>query len=135
MVPPGPARCALPGAHRELTLSSASNRLVDEALRMHEHPLIAFKEAQTADPVLRAVSDPEIFDAGVRDGRVIVTNNVTDLESLRGAREAAGGPVPCLIYTSDVTFPRTRAYVSHLSAALAAAAMDGKKPSTNGLSM
>ena len=31
-------------AHRELTLSSASNRLVDEALRMHEHPLIAFKD-------------------------------------------------------------------------------------------
>ena len=78
--------------------------------------------AVVADPVLRAQSDLEIFDAGVRDGRVIVTNNVTDFESLRRAREAVGGPVPGLIYTSDITFPRTRAYVSSLTAALAAAA-------------
>ena len=80
--------------------------------------------AVVADPVLRAQSDLEIFDAGVRDGRVIVTNNVTDFESLRRAREAAGGPVPGLIYTCDVTFPRTRAYLSRLAAALAAAAAD-----------
>jgi predicted nuclease of predicted toxin-antitoxin system len=78
--------------------------------------------AVVADPVLRAQSDLEIFDAGVRDGRVIVTNNVTDFESLRRAREAVGGPVPGLIYASDITFPRTRAYVSRLTAALAAAA-------------
>jgi Domain of unknown function (DUF5615) len=91
--------------------------------------------AVVADPVLRAQSDLEIFDAGVRDARVIVTNNVTDFESLRRAREAAGGPVPGLIYTSDTTFPRTRAYVSRLSSALAAAAVDRKKPSTNHLSL
>jgi hypothetical protein len=77
--------------------------------------------AVAADPLLRAQCDLEIFDAGVRDGRVIVTNNVTDFESLRRAREAAGGSVPGLIYTSDTTFPRTRAYVSRLTAALAAA--------------
>jgi predicted nuclease of predicted toxin-antitoxin system len=91
--------------------------------------------AVVADPVLRAQSDLEIFDAGVRDGRVIVTNNVTDFESLRRAREAAGGPVPGLIYTSDVTFPRARAYVSRLAAALEAAAADPKTPSTNYLSV
>ena len=91
--------------------------------------------AVVADPVLRAQSDLEIFDAGVRDGRVIVTNNVTDFESVRRAGEAAGGPVPGLIYISDISFPRTRAYVSRLTAALAAAAMDRKKPSTNYLSL
>jgi hypothetical protein len=43
--------------------------------------------AVVADPVLRAQSDLEIFDFAVRDGRVIVTNNVTDVESLRRARD------------------------------------------------
>ena len=89
--------------------------------------------AVVADPVLRAQSDLEIFDAGVRDGRVIVTNNVTDFESLRRAREAAGGPVPGLIYTSDITFPRTRAYVSRLTAALAAAAADRETAACGGV--
>ena len=80
--------------------------------------------AVVADPVLRAQSDLEIFDFAVRDARVLVTNNVPDFESLRRAREAAGGPVPGLVYTCDVTFPRTRAYLSRLVTALAAAAAD-----------
>ena len=42
--------------------------------------------------------------------------------SLRRAHEAAGSTVPGLIYTSDLSFPRTKAYVSRLAAALAAAA-------------
>jgi predicted nuclease of predicted toxin-antitoxin system len=80
--------------------------------------------AVVADPVLRAQSDLEIFDFAVRDARVLVTNNVPDFESLRRAREAAGGPVPGLVYTCDVTFPRTRAYLSRLVTALATAAAD-----------
>jgi predicted nuclease of predicted toxin-antitoxin system len=80
--------------------------------------------AVVADPVLRAQSDLEIFDSAVHDNRVLVTNNVPDFESLRRAREAAGGPVPGLVYTSDVTFPGTKAYVSRLVTALAAAAAD-----------
>jgi hypothetical protein len=86
-----------------------------------------------AAPVLRAQSDLENFDAAMRDGRVIVTNNVADFESLRRAREAAGGPVPGLIYTSDSTFPRTRAYVSRLVTALAAAAADRETPACGGV--
>jgi predicted nuclease of predicted toxin-antitoxin system len=89
--------------------------------------------AVVAGPVLRAQSDLEIFDAGVRDGRVIVTNNVTDFESLLRAREAAGGPVPGLVYTSDVTFPRTRAYLSRLVTALAAAAADRETAACGGV--
>jgi hypothetical protein len=79
-------------------------------------------QAVVADPVLRAQSDLEIFDSAARENRVLVTSNVTDFESLRRAREAAGGPVPGLVYTSDAAFPRTKAYLSRLVTALAAAA-------------
>lgn len=77
--------------------------------------------AVVAGPVLRALSDLEIFQVALAEERVIVTNNVPDFESLRRAHEAAGNEVPGLIYTSDLTFPRTKAYVSRLAAALAAA--------------
>ena len=78
--------------------------------------------AVVADVLLRALSDLEIFDAALLENRVIVTNNVADFESLRRARYAASGPVPGLIYTSDAVFPRTKAYVSRLAAALEVAA-------------
>jgi hypothetical protein len=78
--------------------------------------------AVVADPVLRALSDLEIFQAALAEGRVLVTNNVADFESLQRAHQAAGNEVPGLIYTSDLTFPRTKAYVVRLGAALAAAA-------------
>ena len=78
--------------------------------------------AVAADPVLRALSDLEIFQAALTEGRILVTNNVPDVESLRRAHEAAGNKVPGLIYTSDLTFPRTKAYMSRLAAALADAA-------------
>jgi hypothetical protein len=79
--------------------------------------------AVVADVLLRAHSDLEIFDIALLEGRVLVTNNVPDFESLRRAREAFGGEVPGLIYTSDLTFPRTKAYVSRLVAALVTAAV------------
>jgi hypothetical protein len=64
----------------------------------------------------------EIFETALLEGRVIVTNNVPDFESLRRARDAAGGAIPGIIYTADLTFPHTKAYVSRLVTALAAAA-------------
>lgn len=78
--------------------------------------------AVVADPLLRALSDLEIFDTALLENRIVVTNNVADFESLRRARDAAGGPVPGLVYTSDAAFPRTKAYVSRLAAALEVAA-------------
>ena len=78
--------------------------------------------AVAADVLLRAQSDLQIFDTGLLEGWVIVTNNVPDFESLRRAREAFGGELPGLIYTSDLTFPRTKAYIPRLVAALATAA-------------
>jgi Domain of unknown function (DUF5615) len=86
--------------------------------------------AVVADTLLRALSDLEIFEAALLEGRVIVTNNVPDFESLRRARDAVGGAVPGLIYTSDVTFPRTKAYVSRLVTALAAPA--GRETASRG---
>jgi hypothetical protein len=78
--------------------------------------------AVVEDPVLRALSDLEIFQAALAEGRVVVTNNVPDFERLRRAHDAAGNEVPGFIYTSDLAFPRTKSYVSRLGAALAAAA-------------
>jgi hypothetical protein len=78
--------------------------------------------AVVADPLLRALSDLEIFEAALLENRVIVTNNVADFESLRRAREAFGGGTPGLIYTSDLAFPRAKAFFSQLATALAAAA-------------
>lgn len=79
--------------------------------------------AVVADVLLRALSDLEIFEAALLEGRVIVTNNVPDFESLRRARDAADGAIPGLIYTSDVVFPRAKAYISRLVTALEAAAI------------
>ena len=79
--------------------------------------------AVVTDPMLRALSDLEIFQAVLAEGRVLVTNNIPDFERLRRAHEAAGNEVPRLIYTSDLTFPRIKAYVSRLGAALAPAAV------------
>ena len=78
--------------------------------------------AVVADPVLRALSDLEILEAALLEGRVVVTNNVADFESLRRAWEAAGREVPGLIYASDLSFPRARAFFSRLTAALEVAA-------------
>jgi hypothetical protein len=78
--------------------------------------------AVVADPLLRAQSDLEIFESALLEVRVIVTNNVADFESLRRARDAAGGQLSGLIYTSDLTFPRTRNYVARLAALEQAAA-------------
>jgi uncharacterized protein DUF5615 len=80
--------------------------------------------AVVADVLLRALSDLEIFETALLEGWVIVTNNVQDFESLRRARKAAGREIPGLIYTSDIAFPRTKAYLSRLAAALERAAAE-----------
>ena len=79
--------------------------------------------AVAADVELRARDDLEIFRTALREGRVIVTNNVADFESLRRAHEAVGNQLPGLIYTSDPAFPRTKAFTERLAAALHKAAI------------
>jgi uncharacterized protein DUF5615 len=89
--------------------------------------------AVVAGALLRALSDLEIFETALLEGRVIVTNNVPDFENLRRARDAAGGAIPGLIYTPDVMFPRTKAYVARLVTALADAAAGHETASCGGV--
>jgi Domain of unknown function (DUF5615) len=89
--------------------------------------------AVVADAMLRALLDLEIFEAALLEGRVVVTSNVPDFESLRRARDAVGGAVPGLIYTSDVTFPCAKAYVFRLVTVLADAAAGHETASCGGV--
>jgi len=83
-------------AHRELSLSSASNRLVDEALRMHEHPLITFKDGP-AGRRARLVGGPDVWEVigavrSVRDAEPELAGD----EVLAVVAETAGVPMPFL---------------------------------------
>lgn len=53
-----------------MSLSSASNRLVDEALRMHDHPLIVFRDGP-AGRRARLVGGPDVWEVvgAVRSAR------------------------------------------------------------------
>ncbi len=83
-------------AHRELSLSSASNRLVDEALRMHEHPLITFKDGP-AGRRARLVGGPDVWEVigavrSVRDSEPELAGE----EVLAVVVETSGVPMPFL---------------------------------------
>ena len=52
---------AFVAAHPGMSLSSASNRLVDEALRMQEHPLIVFRDGP-AGRRARLVGGPDVWE-------------------------------------------------------------------------
>jgi predicted nuclease of predicted toxin-antitoxin system len=55
--------------------------------------------AVVADPSLRAHEDLAVLEAALAEGRVLITNNVPDFESLRRAWDAAGRTIPRIIYT------------------------------------
>jgi hypothetical protein len=78
--------------------------------------------ALAEDPLLCASDDETVLLAALDEQQVLVTNKVVDFERLRRSRTAAGLPVPPLIYTDDSTFPRDRAFVDRIAAALAVAA-------------
>lgn len=75
-------------------------------------------QAVAAQPTLRSLDDHDVLEAALSEGRILVTNNVVDFEILRRRREAEGRPVPGFVYTSDGRFPRDRAFVGRLVAAL-----------------
>jgi hypothetical protein len=82
--------------HREMTLSSASNRLVDEALRMHEHPLITFKDGP-AGRRARVVGGPDVWEiiGAIRSVRIADSGLAGD-EALAAVAEMSGVPMPFL---------------------------------------
>lgn len=83
-------------AHREMTLSSASNRLVDEALRMHEHPLITFKDGP-AGRRARVVGGPDVWEiiGAIRSVRTAEPALAGD-DVLAAVAETTGVPMPFL---------------------------------------
>lgn len=96
---------AFVAAHRDLTLSSATSRLVDEALRIREHPLITFKDGP-AGRRARLVGGPDVWEVigairSVREAEPALAGD----EVLEVAAETSGTPVPfiraALAYWSD----------------------------------
>ena len=80
-------------AHPDLSLSSASNRLVDEALRMHEHPLITFKDGP-AGRRARVVGGPDVWEVvgavrSIRDSDPVIMGD----EVLAIVAETSGVPM------------------------------------------
>src|ERR1700727_3190538 len=116
-------------AHRDMTLSSATSRLVDEALRAREHPLVTFKDGP-AGRRARLVGGPDVWEVigavhSVRDAEPDLAGD----EVLAVVEETSGTPLPflraALAYWGD--YPEeVEAFLDR--AALAAAAMDQKKP-------
>jgi hypothetical protein len=80
--------------------------------------------AVAEDKLLCASDDETVLLAALDQQRVLVTNNVVDFERLRRTRTAAGLPVPPIIYTDEATFPRGRAFIERIAAALAVAATE-----------
>jgi hypothetical protein len=82
--------------HQELTMSSATSRLVDDALRTHEHPLITFKDGP-AGRRARVVGGPDVWEiiGAVRSVRE-AEPELTGDEVLAAVAETAGVPVPFL---------------------------------------
>ena len=82
--------------HPDMSLSGASNRLVDEALRMHEHPLITFKDGP-AGRRARVVGGPDVWEiiGAVRSVRE-TDPALTGDEALAVVAETSGVPMPFL---------------------------------------
>jgi hypothetical protein len=85
---------AFVAANRELTLSSATSRLVDEALRAREHPLITFKDGP-AGRRARVVGGPDVWEiiGAVRSVRAD-DPALTGDEVLALVTETSGVPAP-----------------------------------------
>jgi len=95
---------AFVAAQRDLSLSSATSRLVDEALRMREHPLITFKDGP-AGRRARLAGGPDVWEV---------------IGAIRSAREAepalAGDQVVTVVAeTSGVPVPFIRAALAYWS--------------------
>jgi hypothetical protein len=87
---------AFVATHPEMSLSSASNRLVDEALRMHEHPLIVFKDGP-AGRRARLVGGPDVWEVvgAVRSVRA-AEPELTGDDALEVVAQSSGVPMPLL---------------------------------------
>jgi hypothetical protein len=87
---------AFVAAHPDLSLSSASNRLIDEALRMYEHPLIVFRDGP-AGRRARVVGGPDVWEvvSAVRSVRESDPTRTGD-DALDAVAETSGVAMPML---------------------------------------
>jgi hypothetical protein len=93
---------AFVAAHRDLTLSSATSRLVDEALRVREHPLVTFKDGP-AGRRARLAGGPDVWEV------------IGAVRSVREAEPALAGDevVAVVAETSGVPVPFIRAALAY----------------------
>jgi hypothetical protein len=77
-------------AHPDLSLSSASNRLIDEALRMYEHPLVVFRDGP-AGRRARLAGGPDVWEVvgAIRSVRESEPDCTGD-DALRTVAETSG---------------------------------------------
>ena len=93
---------AFVAAHPGMSLSSASNRLVDEALRMQEHPLVVFRDGP-AGRRPRLIGGPDVWEV------------IAAIESARGAEPGLGAPdiVALVADTAGVVPQQVRAALAY----------------------
>jgi predicted nuclease of predicted toxin-antitoxin system len=98
----------------KLLLDEQISGKVGERLRGRGHDALAV----TADPTLRGLSDPDLFEAAQRQKRVVVTYNRADFEAIIREYAAANREHHGLGIVHPVRFPNQE--FSRLATALAA---------------
>lgn len=100
----------------KLLLDEHFSRRIAEALRAGGHDVVAASERLD----LVGMADADLLQAARAEGRTLVTESVADFVLLARQATAAGIDHPGLVLTSYRTFPRSRAGIGILVAALAA---------------
>jgi predicted nuclease of predicted toxin-antitoxin system len=85
----------------KLLLDEQISGKVTERLRKQGHDVVA----ATADPALRGLSDPDLFDVAQEQGRVLVTYNRADFEELVREYAAAEREHGGLVIVHPTRFP------------------------------
>jgi hypothetical protein len=93
---------AFVAAHPDMSLSSATSRLVDEALRMHEHPLIVFRDGP-AGRRARLAGGPDVWEV------VGAVRSVREADPGRTGNDA----LELVAETSGVELPLIRAAIAY----------------------
>ena len=109
-----------------LLLDEMLTGAIAEQLRGRGHDVTAVVE----DPALTGLPDDEILAAAAADMRALVTTNIKDFVPLDQRYRATGRAHAGVVFVSAKTFPRDRALIGALVAALEKLLTEG--PSTAG---
>ncbi len=85
----------------KLLLDEQISGKVAERLRERGHDVLAV----TADPALRGLSDPDLFEAAQRQKRAVVTYNRADFEAIIREYAAANREHHGLVIVHPIRFP------------------------------